>query len=1034
MPSAEKLAEFVQWCQQHLTGDEKGEAQIFLDHLFQAFGWAGGLKDAGATLEMRVPKTDQGGVAFADLVWKPVVLVEMKRRGANLQKHYRQAFDYWTHLVPNRPRYVILCNFDEFRVYDFETQLDSPKDTVALTELPDRWGALAFLLPEPRKPIFGNDREAVTRQAANALAYAFNKLVERKVERPLAQRFVLQFLVALFAEDIGLLPKYLVAQLLEDCGTPAESYDLIGGLFEQMNSPRRASGGRFKEVPYFNGGLFAEPARIELRDLEIVELRKVAQHDWSKVQPEIFGTLFEQSLKDEQHPDRDDRRKFGAHFTHPADIMKIVGPTIAQPWREQIEGAKTLKRLLELRDRLHNFRVLDPACGSGNFLYLAYRELKRVEARLFERLNEFPSHDEPGQLRLSFLSAQNFFGLDILPFAVELAKVTMMIGRKLAIDELHITEPALPLDKLERNFRVGDALLTPERLPAQWPKADVIIGNPPFVGAKLLKPERGPDYVNALRRAYPEVPGMADYCVYWFRKAHEHLPACTAADPLAGRAGLVGTQNIRNNQSRVGGLDYIVRDGTIIEAVENQPWSGEANVHVSIVNWVKTQNPALLPKARKLWFKVEPSPAAKRIRKRGTGPASKDYELDFRQCLQINSALSRETDVSGAKILPCNLEPARVYNGQFPRHNGFVIVPVDAAELLRSDPVNREVVHPFLIGAEMLTHVSPQRWVIDFQKMTVLEARRFERPFRHVEMTVLPHIKQLAEKERVKLGKQTGQDQQWLKTWWQHFRCRKELVDMVGKLPRYLACCEVTKRPIFCFLDSEIRPDHTLEAFVLADDYSFGILQSSLHWLWFITKCSKLKSDFRYTPESVFETFPWPQFGGGGTGNLPVPSGNLPLGTTRAPIATKGTAPDGPRTAPLPSGQWPDGTGRLPVPPLSSGDLAHIRAVAEAAREVRRVRAEALRNLKGGLRALYRTLELPGANPLKDAHAVLDAAVLAAYGFDPKQDLLAQLLALNLAVAERIERGEPVTAPGIPPGYPAPEKLVTEDCIKPSGS
>ncbi len=1034
MPSAEKLTEFVRWCQQHLTGDEKGEAQIFLDHLFQALGWAGGLKDAGATLEMRVPKTDQGGVAFADLVWKPVVLVEMKRRGANLQKHYRQAFDYWTHLVPNRPRYVILCNFDEFRVYDFETQLDSPKDTVALSELPDRWGALAFLLPEPRKPIFGNDREAVTRQAANALAYAFNKLVERKIGRPLAQRFVLQFLVALFAEDIGLLPKYLVAQLLEDCGTPAESYDLIGGLFEQMNSSRRASGGRFKEVPYFNGGLFAEPARIELRDLEIVELRKVAQHDWSKVQPEIFGTLFEQSLKDEQHPDRDDRRKFGAHFTHPADIMKIVGPTIAQPWREQIEGAKTLKRLLELRDRLHNFRVLDPACGSGNFLYLAYRELKRVEARLFERLNEFPSHDEPGQMRLSFLSAQNFFGLDILPFAVELAKVTMMIGRKLAIDELHITEPALPLDKLERNFRVGDALLTPEGLPAQWPKADVIIGNPPFLGSRYFAKEHGYDYVRKVHAAFPDVPQMADFCVYWFRKTAEVLPACTPEDPVAGRAGLVGTQNIRNNESREGGLDHFVRDGTIIEAVDNQPWSGEANVHVSIVNWVKTKNPALLPKARKLWFKVEPSPAAKRIRKRGTGPASKEYELDYRSCARISASLSDDTDVSAARVLQINAEPKRVFTGQNPCHEGFKFTPTEAAELLRRQPSVREVLFPYMTGLDLVTLGGPSRWIVDFGQRDVLAAAQFTDVFARVKQIVMADVLAKAEKEKAATGKEITRWTRMAERWWQFRDPMPGTVAAIAVLPRYIICPRVTKRPTFALVSREIRPDMQLMVFAFADDYSFGILQSSAHWQWFIAKCSKFKSDFRYTGDTVFDTFPWPQFGGGGTGNLPVPSGHLPLGTTRAPIATKGTAPDGPGTAPLPSGQWPDGTGRLPVPPLSSGDLAHIRAVAEATREVRRVRAEALRNLKGGLRALYRTLELPGANPLKDAHAVLDAAVLAAYGFDPKQDLLAQLLALNLAVAERIERGEPVTAPGIPPGYPAPEKLVTEDCIKPSGS
>jgi hypothetical protein len=167
-----------------------------------------------------------------------------------------------------------------------------------------------------------------------------------------------------------------------------------------------------------------------------------------------------------------------------------------------------------------------------------------------------------------------------------------------------------------------------------------------------------------------------------------------------------------------------------------------------------------------------------------------------------------------------------------------------------------------------------------------------------------------------------------------------------------------------------------LFVFVFPDDYSFGILQSSAHWLWFITKCSKLEERFRYTPDTVFDTFPWPQ----------------------------------------------------------AATVKQIDAVAAAAREVRRVRAEALRNLKGGLRALYRTLELPGANPLKDAHAALDAAVLAAYGFSAKKDLLAQLLALNLEVAAKIEKGEAVVAPGVPKHYPDARKLVTEDCIKPSSS
>ena len=271
MPSRDKLAEFTAWCRKNVTGDETGQAQIFLDRLFQAFGQPGCLDVGGAT-EFRLRKSDQDGgdTAFADYVWKPVVLVEMKKRGQNLQKHYRQAFDYWTRLVPNRPRYVLLCNFDEFRIYDFDTDLDTPKDTLTLADLPDRWGPLAFLALGSPKPTFDNDREVVTRQAADFLADCFKKLVQRDVGRPTAQRFILQMLVALFAEDIDLLPKYFVTQVLEDCSTPASAYDLLGGLFDAMNTSPPPAGGRFKGVSYFNGGLFAQPARLEIHDLELV--------------------------------------------------------------------------------------------------------------------------------------------------------------------------------------------------------------------------------------------------------------------------------------------------------------------------------------------------------------------------------------------------------------------------------------------------------------------------------------------------------------------------------------------------------------------------------------------------------------------------------------------------------------------------------------------------------------------------------------------------------------------------------------------
>src|SRR5207244_7592169 len=228
----------------------------------------------------------------------------------------------------------------------------------------------------------------------------------------------------------------------------------------------------------------------------------------------------------------------------------------------------------------------------------------------------------------------------------------------------------------------------------------------------------------------------------------------------------------------------------------------------------------------------------------------------------------------------------------------------------------------FLIGREMLGEGEPQRFVIDFQKRDLFEAQSYCEPFEHVRANVLPHVEELARKEREKTGKDTGQNQLWLKTWWQLFRSRKELIEKISKLSRYMVCSEVTKRPIFSFVDPGIRPDHTLEAFVFDDDYSFGILQSGIHWSWFIVTCSKLKGDFRYTPESVFDTFPWPQ---------------------------------------------------EPTP-------AQIKAVAEAAVALRALRGETMRKLNYSLRDLYRTLDQPGDNPLREAHARLDAAVCAAYG------------------------------------------------------
>lgn len=224
-----------------LKGDEKGEAQVFCDRLFQAFGH-GGFREAGAEAEARQKRGK--ATSFIDLLWKPRLLLEMKKRGEKLQKHYSQTFDYWLRSVPHRPKYVILCNFDEFWIYDFDLQLEHPADIVKLSDLPSRYTALNFMFTLERKPQFQNNRVDVTKKAAQHVANVYNSLVKRKVHPTIAQRFILQSVVAMYSEDAELLkPPGLFLELLTEClEGNANTHDLIGGLFRQMNSKTPASG------------------------------------------------------------------------------------------------------------------------------------------------------------------------------------------------------------------------------------------------------------------------------------------------------------------------------------------------------------------------------------------------------------------------------------------------------------------------------------------------------------------------------------------------------------------------------------------------------------------------------------------------------------------------------------------------------------------------------------------------------------------------------------------------------------------------
>ena len=607
-----------------------------------------------------------------------------------------------------------------------------------------------------------------------------------------------------------------------------------------MDSKDAARGGRFKGVQYFNGGLFSNPEAVELTVEELSQLHKAASQKWNKVNPAIFGTIFQSSMGAEA------RHAFGAHFTSELDILKIVHPTIIQPWRDKISRSKTLQDMKELRKELSEYSVLDPACGSGNFLYVAFRELKRVEMELLNKIHiEFPkSAGEIGTQ--SIVSIKQFHGMDYNSFAVELAKVTLMLGKEISIKETREwvdtmqvglgfqMEDTLPLDNMDSNVLYGDALFS------KWPEANVIIGNPPYQSKNKMQKEYGIEYLNKLWKAYPEISGLADYCVYWYYKAHQNLKA-------NGFAGLVGTNTIRQNNSREGSLGYILKNGGVIfNAISSQPWSGDAVVFVTIVNWKKGEYNG----KKKLYVENHEGEQI-------------EFVVD-----EINSSLSLEIDVTKAKTLACNKNPKLVFQGQTHGHSGFLLSNDKAYELLNSNSNNSKILKPFLIGDTLVgtSNKRPKRHVIDFTGIDIMEASSYPSLIDIVKAKVLKDRKVKAEEQennnnealtknaKAKINKHHIN---FYNKWWQLSYGRKNLIKKLPEYSRYISCSRVSSKPIFEFVSSDINPNDALMVFLFEDDYSFGIIQSIVHIKWYQEKCSSMKGDPRYTPTSIWGYLPF---------------------------------------------------------------------------------------------------------------------------------------------------------------------------------
>jgi len=677
-----------------------------------------------------------------------------------------------------------------------------------------------FTDPEKLRP--EKSTATITAQAAGQFASLAKAMRTRGEEGQKVAHFLVQCLFCMFAEDEQLLPVGIFTDLLKHArNDPDKAARRIGKLFTAMQK----KGGDYgdHDITWFNGGLFKNIEIPPLTAADIAALhRAAADMDWRAIDPTIFGTLFERGL------DPAARAPLGAHYTDTGTIAKLIEPLVSEPlaaeWprvRPEIaaghgkgpkskEGKAARAAYQSFLLRLNAFRVLDPACGSGNFLYLALKALRDIEKR---------AHIDAQELGLGAeLSMQtgphNILGLEINEFAAELARVTVWIGdiqwcRRNGYP--HAINPILkPLDGIEHR----DALLNADGGEAEWPTADVIVGNPPFLGDKVMRSELGADYVEVLRKTYDgRVPGGADLVTYWFEKARTQIEA----GKLQG-AGLVSTNSIRGGANRKV-LERIVDTTRIFEAWSDEEWINEG--------------------------------AAVRVSLLGFGPffgVDRNSRLDGLEVASIHADLTAAVGVDLTKAKPLLENANTAYLGI--QKTGPFDLPGELGRSWLDQPnpngrSNSEIVKPWFNGLD-ITRRPRDMWIVDFgTDMPEAEASLYERPFAYAKEHVQP----------TRVGKREARTNEM---WWLFQWSRPLMRKAIKNLPRFIVTPEVAKHRIFAFMTPPTVADKNLTVIARSDDTTFGILHSRFHELWSLRLGTSLEDRPRYTPTTTFETFPFP--------------------------------------------------------------------------------------------------------------------------------------------------------------------------------
>lgn len=830
--TAAKARAFVdRWARSTLN--ERAAAQPHFSELCDLLGHPtpAQVDPTGSFYRFEKPLTKSGGGAgFADVWYKDRFAWEYKGKGKRLDEAYRQLLLYRSDL--DNPPILITCNFDEYEVHIEFTGHKSRVErfrnedvaTLQFRELLD----LVFRDPAQLRP--AERRETVTTKAAARLAKVV-QLLEGRGYAPIdVAPFFIQLLFTLFAEDAKILPDDLLSSnIREAILRPNEFVDRTRALFRAMRD-----GGYFgvSRVPRFNGGLFDRDVVIPLNADELTFLYEAAKLDWRHIEPSIFGTLLERTF------DPAKRAQLGMHYTSEEDILLIVEPVLIDPLRREWMGLRArldsmipqvalaqgvarqqAKHHIEgavfnFMERLGKLRILDAACGSGNFLYVGLKRLKDFEKEVIVYTSGLGL--EPPEM---VVHPSQFHGIEKSFYAAELAQITVWIGyiqwkqENGFWDTQHIHEPIL--DHVQM-VECRDAIVAVDGMgkpvEPEWPQADVIIGNPPFLGGNRIRQHLGDDYVDALFSLYAgRVPAFADLVCYWFERAQALI-----SQGMVQRAGLLATQGIRGGVNRKV-LEHIKATGDIFMAWSDRKWILDgAAVQVSLVGFDN-----------------------------GTETA---HTLDGVPVTAINADLTTSIDLTQARVLAENRSIC--FMGASAK-GPFDIEPELADYWLAmanaSGKGNTDVVRRVMSGVDIVQR-SRGKWTIDFGLMALDEAMQYEAPFVYAQQVIYP----IRSKNR---------RASYAAKWWQYAEARPGMRKALANLPRFIATPEVGKHRVFTWVMPEVLCNQQTLVFARDDDYFFGVLHSQAHALWARAKGTQLReaeSGSRYTPSTTFETYPFP--------------------------------------------------------------------------------------------------------------------------------------------------------------------------------